>query len=136
MPARSFSVDAHEYPFEDRWLERDGAIVHYVDHGRGPPVIFLHGNPTWSFLYRKVIRELPGCRCIAPDYPGFGFSQAPAGYGYTPQEHAAWVRRLIDELRLERFILVVQDWGGPIGLSLAVEQAERVAGIVICNTWC
>jgi haloalkane dehalogenase len=87
--ARKFEVDRAEYPFADRWLEREGSALHYVDEGSGPAVLMLHGNPTWSFLYRKVIKQLGGaCRSIAPDYPGFGLSDHPPGYGYTPQEHA------------------------------------------------
>lgn len=134
---RPFSVSQDQYPFSDHWFERDDAAIHYVDEGSGTPVLMLHGNPTWSYLYRHVIKELVGtCRCIAPDYPGFGFSEHPPGYGYTPQEHAAWVTALIDHLRLDGFILVVQDWGGPIGLSVAVDRPESVAGMVILNTWC
>ena len=134
---RPFIVDSDEYPFEDHWLEIDGAGVHYVDKGDGPCVLMLHGNPTWSFVYRNVIKALAGqCRCIAPDYPGFGYSEHPPAYGYTPQEHASRITALINHLGLERFILIVQDWGGPIGLSVAVEQADRIAGIVLCNTWC
>jgi haloalkane dehalogenase len=124
-------------PFPPRWLRRDGAELHYVDEGRGMPVLMLHGNPTWSFLYRDVIRRLRNSfRCIAPDLPGFGYSRPPEGYGYTPQEHAAWVRVLLEELGLERFILAGQDWGGPIGLSQAVERPEQVEGLVLANTWC
>jgi len=133
---RKFEVDPAEYPFADRWLERGGSALHYVDEGSGPPVVMLHGNPTWSFLYRNVIKQLGGaCRSIAPDYPGFGFSDHPPGYGYTPQEHAEWIHALIDHLGLKRFVLVVQDWGGPIGLSIAVERPDDVAGLVILNTW-
>ena len=134
---RPFSVSHTEYPFEDKWLERDGVAMHYIDEGQGTPVLMLHGNPTWSYLYRNVIKALAGsCRAIAPDYPGFGFSDHPAGYGYTPQEHAGWINSLVDHLALDQFVLVVQDWGGPIGLSLAVDRPEQVAGLVICNTWC
>lgn len=86
---RPFHVDAAEYPFADRWLPyRDGA-VHYVDEGHGPTVLLLHGNPTWSYLYRNAIEELRGeFRLAAPDYPGFGMSRAPSGYGYAPREHS------------------------------------------------
>lgn len=133
---RKFEVDRAEYPFADRWLERGGSALHYVDEGSGPPVVMLHGNPTWSFLYRNVIKQLGGaCRSIAPDYPGFGLSDHPPGYGYTPQEHAEWIHALIDDAGLKRFVLVLQDWGGPIGLSIAVERPEDVAGLVILNTW-
>jgi len=137
MRERPFAVSDDEYPFSDHWFEHRGAALHYVDEGSGTPVLMLHGNPTWSYLYRHVIKELNGaCRSIAPDYPGFGFSDHPPGYGYTPAEHAEWIAALINELRLERFILVVQDWGGPIGLSVAVERPQSVAGMVILNTWC
>jgi len=77
---RPFSVSQGEYPFQDHWFERDGVAMHYVDEGSGTPVLMLHGNSTWSYLYRHVIKELAGtCRCIAPDYPGFGFSEHPPG---------------------------------------------------------
>lgn len=134
---RRFEVDKGLYPFESHWYEWDGARMHYVDEGEGMPVVFLHGNPTWSFLYRKVIKGLHGkCRCIAPDYPGFGLSDHPRGYGYTPEEHAGWVKALLEHLKLDRYVLVVQDWGGPIGLSIAVERPEKVAGLLLLNTWC
>ncbi len=130
-------MDTGEYPFKDHWFEREGSALHYVDEGQGTPVLMLHGNPTWSFLYRNVIKAVAGrCRCIAPDYPGFGYSEHPPEYSYTPEAHAQWIRALVDTLGLERCILVVQDWGGPIGFSLAVEQPERFAGIVLCNSWC
>lgn len=127
--------DAH--PFESRWLEREGSAMHYVDVGGGRPVLLLHGNPTWSFLYRRVIGGLgAGCRCVAPDYPGFGLSDHPPGYGYTPEEHARRVGGLVDELGLEGFVVVGHDWGGPIGLRVAVERPHRTAGLVLSNTWC
>jgi haloalkane dehalogenase len=100
-------------------------------------VLLLHGNPTWSFLYRKVIAAVRHrCRCIAPDYPGFGLSDHPSGYSYRPFEHAQWIAELLERLELGPFLLVGHDWGGPIGLSLAVQQPERVKGIVLSNTWC
>jgi haloalkane dehalogenase len=134
---RSFSVSQSYYPFESHWFEQQGCFTHYVDEEEGFPVLMLHGNPTWSFLYRKVIPQLKGlCRSIAPDYPGFGFSSHPPSYGYNPQEHAKWVNALIDHLPLSKFILVMQDWGGPIGMSIAVKHPEKVSGLVICNTWC
>jgi len=137
IPERTFDVDLDEYPFESHWWEREGSFMHYVDEGEGVPVIMCHGNPTWSFLYRNIIKGLAGeCRSIAYDLPGFGFSDHPQGYGYTPQEHATWVEALITEhLQLERFILVVQDWGGPIGLSIATRHPHRVLGLVISSTW-
>jgi haloalkane dehalogenase len=135
-PQRSFTVNAADYPFQDRWFSVGDGYVHYVDEGQGAPVLLLHGNPTWSFLYRQIIKELrPECRLIAPDYPGFGFSRAPAGYGFTPQEHAKVITDLIAELGLKDLVLVVQDWGGPIGLSYAVKHPENVRGVVVMNSW-
>ena len=138
MPGvRPFEVDEVLYPFASHWFEMDGVAMHYLDEGEGVPVVMLHGNPTWSFLYRKVVRKLSvACRCIVPDYPGFGFSDHPKGYGYTPQEHAAWVKSLLAHLNLESYVLVLQDWGGPIGLSVGVERPEKVAGFLLLNTWC
>ncbi|HKJ77656.1 MAG TPA: alpha/beta fold hydrolase [Gammaproteobacteria bacterium] len=133
---RPFQVDENLYPFTSHWLECDGGVLHYLDEGEGFPVLLLHGNPTWSFLYRDVIKALRGhCRCIAPDYPGFGLSTAPPGYGYTPQGHTEWVAALIDHLELERYILVAHDWGGPIGLAAALQAPDRLAGMVLSNTW-
>ncbi|MBD3367169.1 MAG: alpha/beta fold hydrolase [Candidatus Eisenbacteria bacterium] len=110
--------------------------MHYVDEGRGPPILMVHGNPTWSFLYRHLIRRLaPNHRCVAPDHIGFGLSDKPVGWSYRPEEHARNLARFIEALELARFTIVVQDWGGPTGLSYALEHPERVAGLVILNTW-
>lgn len=137
MRQRKFAVDADEYPFQSRWFERKGSVMHYIDEGQGLPVVMCHGNPTWSYLYRHIVKAMsPHCRCIAYDLPGFGFSDHPAGYSYKPQEHAEWVEALLFEhLKLDRFILVVQDWGGPIGLSIATRHPDKVAGVVISSTW-
>lgn len=124
------------YPFRSQWADVDGIRLHYVDEGSGTPVLMLHGNPTWSFLYRNVIVRLrERFRCVAVDYPGFGLSDRPERYGYTPHEHAALVGRLVDQLGLERFIVMGQDWGGPIGMRVAVDRSARVAGLVFMNTW-
>ncbi len=134
---RRFHVDPGEYPFASHWLEKNGARMHYVDEGAGLPVLLLHGNPTWSYLYRNIIKALSNeARLIAPDYPGFGLSDHPKPYGYTPGEHARWVNELIDHLKLKKMILVCQDWGGPIGLSIATQRPQDFSGLVILNTWC
>ena len=136
MHKRPFEVSRELYPFADHWFDYRGSAIHYVDEGEGTPVLMLHGNPAWSFLYRDIIKDVkPWCRAIAPDYPGFGFSEHPSGYGYTAREHAAAMEALIDHLKLKRFVLVVQDWGGPIGLSIATKRPDDVAGLVILNTW-
>jgi haloalkane dehalogenase len=124
------------YPFESRSLDVAGAHVHYVDEGEGSPLLLLHGNPTWSFLYREVIKGLSDrFRCIAPDYPGFGLSRPPVGYGFTPAEHAQVLEQLVLELDLTGVTMMVQDWGGPIGFAVAVRHPERFDAFVIGNTW-
>jgi haloalkane dehalogenase len=129
-------IDWTLFPFESRWFDGAGPRIHYVDEGKGRAVVMFHGNPTWSFLYRKVIKELRGqFRCIAMDYPGFGLSERPSGYGYTSAEHAQVIGKLVDHLELDGFIVVGQDWGGPIGMTVALERASRVAGMVFANTW-
>src|SRR6267143_809214 len=131
-----FAPDKKLFPFESRWYDGAGPKVHYVDEGQGRPVVMFHGNPTWSFLYRNVIQQLGGrFRCIAVDYPGFGLSERPSGYGYTSAEHARVIGQLVDDLKLDDFIVVGQDWGGPIGMTVALERANRVAGLVFANTW-
>ena len=131
-----FRPDTTLFPFESRWFDGAGPRIHYVDEGKGRPVVMFHGNPTWSFLYRKVINELKGeFRCVAMDYPGFGLSERPPGYGYTSAEHAQVIGKLVDQLGLDGFIVVGQDWGGPIGMTVALERAPRVAGMVFANTW-
>jgi haloalkane dehalogenase len=131
-----FVPDPTLYPFESRWFDGAGPRVHYVDEGGGTAVLMFHGNPTWSFLYRNVIKQLRGdFRCIAVDYPGFGLSERPAGYGYTAAEHAQVIGKLVDALKLDRFVVMGQDWGGPIGMTVALERADRIAGMVFANTW-
>jgi haloalkane dehalogenase len=129
-------LSAELYPFDSHYADIDGARVHYVDEGSGPPLLLLHGNPTWSFLYRDVITGLRDrFRCIAPDHPGFGLSRAAPGYGYTPAEHALVLEQLVTRLDLEGVTMMVQDWGGPIGFAVATRHPERFAGFVIGNTW-
>jgi haloalkane dehalogenase len=124
------------YPFESHFAEFAGARVHYLDEGSGPPLLLLHGNPTWSFLYRELVKGLRDrFRCIAVDYPGFGLSRAAPGYGFRPAEHAEVIERLLLELDLREVRMMVQDWGGPIGFALATRHPERFAAFVIGNTW-
>ncbi|MCZ6663158.1 MAG: alpha/beta fold hydrolase [Actinobacteria bacterium] len=124
------------YPFESHWQEVNGAQVHYLDEGEGPTLLMLHGNPTWSFLYRRMVPYLSDrFRCIALDYPGFGLSTAPDGYGFTPAEHASTVSGLIDALGLDEFTPIMQDWGGPIGLSVALDRPDQIKAIILGNTW-
>lgn len=129
-------VPAELYPFEDRYVKAAGANVHYVDEGDGPPLLLLHGNPTWSFLYREVIKGLRDrYRCIAVDYPGFGLSTAPGGYGFTPAEHAHVLEQFVASLDLQDVTMMTQDWGGPIGFAVATRHPARFTRFVIGNTW-
>jgi haloalkane dehalogenase len=124
------------FPFESRFLDVGGANVHYIDEGDGPVFLALHGNPTWSFLYRHIVQGLKDrFRCVALDYPGFGLSTAPAGYRYTIAEHARVVDGFVEQLALQEVTLMVQDWGGPIGFWVATRHPERFRAFVIGNTW-
>lgn len=124
------------YPFESRYAEVENAKLHYLDEGSGPPLLLLHGNPTWSFLYRNLIKALRDkFRCIAVDLPGFGLSSAPAQYDYTPAEHADILEQFVLQLDLRDLTMMVQDWGGPIGFAVATRHPDRFARFVIGNTW-
>ncbi|MDX1658844.1 MAG: alpha/beta fold hydrolase [Nitriliruptorales bacterium] len=136
MATRPDWVDGTLYPFADHWRDIDGHEVHYLDVGDGPTLLLLHGNPTWSFLYRDVIARLaPGYRCVAPDYPGFGLSTPAWNYDGAPSSHADVLEQLVVELDLRDVVLVVHDWGGPIGFAMAGRHPERFRGVVITNTW-
>jgi haloalkane dehalogenase len=135
-PARPAWVDDELFPFESRFIAIDGHTVHYVDEGSGPTLLFLHGNPTWSFEYREVIRALrEQFRCIALDYPGFGLSSARPGYRYLPEEHTQVVTAFVDAMGLTGVTLAAQDWGGPIGLAVVEQRPAVFEGLVLANTW-
>jgi len=125
-----------EYPFAPHYVQVRGHRLHVVDQGSGPAVVLLHGNPTWSFMYRRVVQALaPTMRAIAPDHLGCGLSDKPQDWPYRLSDHVANLETLIDEhLRLERFSLVVHDWGGPIGMGYAVRHPERIERLVVLNT--
>ncbi|MCZ4317505.1 alpha/beta fold hydrolase [Aequorivita viscosa] len=139
MNATTFSqswVDTALYPFKNNFLRLEAGNMHYVDEGKGDVILFVHGTPTWSFLYRDFIRELSkDYRCIAADHIGFGLSDKPKDFVGTPQEHAINLRQLIEHLNLKNITLVVHDFGGPIGLSYAISNPENVKRIVMFNTW-
>jgi haloalkane dehalogenase len=126
-----------DFPFAPRTFEHDRLRMAYVDEGAGPPVLLLHGEPTWSFLWRRLVPRLvaAGRRAIAPDLIGFGRSDKPTDPAwYSYDRHVEWVARLVHELDLRDLALVVHDWGGPIGLRVAVEHEERVERLVILDT--
>jgi pimeloyl-ACP methyl ester carboxylesterase len=125
------------YPFESHYAQVNGHRVHYVDEGRGDTVVLLHGNPTWSFLYRNFIPRLSQrFRVIAPDYLGFGLSEKPADEAaYSLENHTATLTALLDSLAAANVTLVMQDWGGPIGLGYALARRGRMRALVVMNTW-
>jgi haloalkane dehalogenase len=136
LAERTFELDPGSFPFESRFVDVDRARVHYIDEGSGPVLLLLHGNPTWCYVFRHLIDLLKGrFRCIAPDLPGFGLSVAPPDYDFLPESHAQIVSSFVCALGLESFTPVVQDWGGPIGLSVAARFSDRVERLVIGNTW-
>ncbi len=129
-------ADLPGYPFAPHHLEFDGMRMHYLDEGRGDPILLLHGEPTWSYLYRRMIPALLArFRCIAPDYLGFGRSDKPLRIeDYTYDLHTASIASLVEALDLRNLTVVVQDWGGPIGLRVATEMPHRFARLVVLNT--
>lgn len=129
-------LDQNEYPFAPKQFALPVGRMSYVDEGEGEPIVMVHGNPVWSFVYRHLIKGLNGrYRCIAMDHIGFGLSDKPHDWTYRPQDHAANLQTLLDNLDLSGITLVVQDWGGPIGLAYAIHNPQRVKRLVILNTW-
>ncbi len=136
--SRLFEVSPRVYPFQDRWLDVDGVTLHYIDEGRGPAIVFFHGNPTWSLLYRNIIPALSeNFRCVCIDYPGYGLSERPPKerYDYMPRTHADIVEKAFSRLKLDEFSTFHHDWGGPIGLAVAGRRPERIRKIIIGNSW-
>ena len=132
MDAETSWVDRQNYPFQSRYQQLSDGQMHYVDEGQGDVVLLVHGTPTWSFEYRHVIAALSKHhRCIAPDHLGFGLSERPTGFAYTPEAHAQALREFVGRLGLDRFTLVVHDFGGPIALPLTWELRSAVTRVVV-----
>lgn len=126
-----------DFPFEAHYRDYDGLRLAHLDEGDGLPVLFVHGEPTWSFLWRNAIPPVrdAGFRCIAPDLPGFGRSDKPTSIDwYSYDRHVDALSALVEQLDLRGATMVVHDWGGPIGLRVAVEHAERFQRLVILDT--
>jgi len=124
------------YPWPGKHLALDdGTRLHYLDEGAGDPVLMVHGNPTWSFYYRDLVRALSGeYRCVVPDHVGCGLSDKPLSYSYRLANHIENLAQLIERLDLRDITLVVHDWGGAIGFGAAMKRLERVKRLVIFNT--
>lgn len=129
-------LDRSAYPFPSRVYDTGAGRMHYVDVGDGPTVLLVHGTPTWSFLYRRIINQLKAeYRVVAPDLLGFGLSDKPVSEAVAPERQAEHLRGLVDHLGLDRFVLGVHDFGGPIGLSVALDRPEQIDALVLFNTW-
>jgi pimeloyl-ACP methyl ester carboxylesterase len=127
-----------QWPYKARYARVNGWRMHYVDEGGGDPVVLLHGNPTWGFLYRDVIPPLlqRGYRVVVPDMIGFGLSEKPTReHAHSLDGHTANLVALMRQLRLERITLVCHDWGGPTGLSYALSHVDRMRALVLMSTW-
>lgn len=123
------------WPFEARFTDAPGFRMHYVDEGSGDPILCLHGEPTWGYLYRRFIPPLARThRVVVPDHMGFGKSETPQDREYTLRTHVENLVALVEELDLRDITLVLQDWGGPIGTQLALRHPERVKRLVLMNT--
>jgi cis-3-alkyl-4-acyloxetan-2-one decarboxylase len=135
MPLRETPAWRALYPFDSRFIEIDGRQMHYLDEGRGPTLLLVHGNPTWSFHWRELIRVLrENHRLVALDHIGCGLSEKPQSYNYRLVQHIDNLVEVIDRLDLRDITLLAQDWGGAIGLGAALRRQERFARFVLFNT--
>lgn len=124
-----------EYPFASHYFDLDGLKYHYIDEGTGEPLLFVHGNPTWSFAWRNLVKDLSrDHRCVAVDHIGCGFSDKPQDYPYRLANHVENLSRLVERLDLRNVTLVAHDWGGAIGVGVAERHPERFARVVLMNT--
>ena len=131
-------VDHENYPFEHKWMPLDGHRIHYLDEGpRAKPVLlFVHPGPGWSFSYRYQIQHLSNeFRCVAPDLPGYGLSEAADGYRYTLMEQGLVLGRFVEMLDLKNTIVWMNDGGGPTAILALAHQTERVTGLVVGGTF-
>lgn len=129
-------LDRNEYPFKSHYFQTPVGKMHYIDEGEGDPIVMIHGNPGWSFEFRKIVKEMSKTnRCIAIDHIGFGLSDKPFDFDYLPASHASNFELLMDSLNLENITMTFNDWGGPIGLAYAIKHPEKIKKLVILNTY-
>ena len=129
-------LNRKEYPFRSNFIETESGKIHYIDEGEGEVLLFVHGNPNWSFGYRELIRHFSRThRCIAIDHIGFGLSDKPYEVSYLPQFHAENLESVINALQLRDITMFVHDWGGPIGMSYAEQNPDNVKRLVVFNSW-
>jgi pimeloyl-ACP methyl ester carboxylesterase len=125
-----------EYPFRPIYFSINGQKLHYIDEGSGPVILFIHGTPSWSFDFRNVIKKLRSdYRCIAIDHIGFGLSDKPEHYDYSTLKHSVTLQHFIAHMQLTKFTMVVHDFGGPIGLHVAINNPTLIERLVVLNSW-
>lgn len=125
-----------EYPFTSRYYIINGQRLHYIDEGNGDAILFVHGTPSWSFDFRHLIKHFSQThRCIAIDHIGFGLSDKPKDYDYSTINHSRTLEQFVLAKHLNHITLVVHDFGGPIGLNLAIHHSEKIKRIVVFNSW-
>ncbi len=124
-----------DYSFTSHYLSLAGGKIHYIDEGQGPVIVMVHGNPTWSYYFRKLVKHFSSThRVIVLDHMGCGLSDKPEKYSYTLQQHVENLDTLLDSLKIERFSMVVHDWGGAIGFGSAVKKPEKIDRLVVLNS--
>lgn len=129
-------LDENEYPFQSLYFTINELKLHYIDEGRGDTLLFVHGTPSWSFDFRNIIKHLQSnYRCIAIDHIGFGLSDKPKDYDYSTLNHSNTIEKFILDKNLQNITLIVHDFGGPIGLHVAIKHPERFKRFVILNSW-
>jgi pimeloyl-ACP methyl ester carboxylesterase len=128
-------VSTELYPWRHHFLGLSGLNLNYVDEGDGPAMLMVHGNPTWSFYYRHLIKAFSGhFRCVVPDHMGCGFSDKPQDYEYTLENHIQNLEKLVSFLQLKDITLVVHDWGGAIGMGFATRHPHLIKRVIVLNT--
>ncbi|MCU0339679.1 MAG: alpha/beta fold hydrolase [Spirosomaceae bacterium] len=132
----NYWLDTNEYPFSSKFFDINGVRLHYIDEGQGPILLFVHGTPSWSFDFRHIIKKLSShFRCVAIDHIGFGLSDKPERYDYATRMHSATLEQFIVTQKLQNITLVVHDFGGPIGLHVAMRHPALFSRFIIFNSW-
>lgn len=129
-------LDKIEYPFQSQYFPINNQKLHFIDEGKGETILFVHGTPSWSFDFRNIIKHFKKTyRCVALDHIGFGLSDKPKNYDYSIQNHCKTLTQFIENKKLENIILVVHDFGGPIGLNFTIKNPEKIKGLIVLNSW-
>lgn len=130
-----FSHKMYQYPFEPKKIMVGNHTISCLDEGEGETLVMVHGNPSWSYLYRNLVSDLRGSyRCIVPDHLGCGLSDKPQDYPYRLENHIDNLEIVLEKLGIEKCVLIIHDWGGAIGMGWAGRHPDKIKGIVVLNT--